>query len=116
MALTTAAKVRIRLNIDTYQAPDATIAQFIAAADGVILHNLGRTPTATDEDYELAVSVSTDMAAFRTGTQIPYPEDKDEAAAWQKRLDAIESIAAEDLERLTGTQAPIPVAKSTTVD
>jgi hypothetical protein len=116
MALTTAAKVRTRLNIETFQATDTTIADFIADADGLIQHTLGSLPTAGDSDYALAVSVSTGLAAYYTGTQIPYPENAEEATSWFNKLGSIYSIANKNLTVLGGTDFPIPVAKSTTED
>lgn len=116
MALTTAAKVRTRLNIETFQATDTTIADFIADSDGLIQHTLGALPTAADNNYKLAVSVSTGLAAYYTGTQLPYPEDAEEATSWFNKLGSIYSIANKNLAILGGVQSPMPVAKSTTVD
>ena len=116
MALTTPAKVRARINIETYQASDAIINQFITDGDGMISYRIGSLPTSTDDNYALASSTSTTLAAFYTGIQMPYPEDKDEATAWMDKLKNLRLVAEQNLDILSGVQTPIPVARSTTED
>ena len=112
MTLTTAAKVRTRLNVETFEAPDASMADFIADADGLIEYKLGYIPTASDDNYKLAVSTSTGLAAYYAAAQIP--RKKDEVAAWSVKLEHMRTIADNDLDVLCTTQRPVPTARSTT--
>lgn len=114
MALTTALKVRNRLNIETFQASDAMIAEFIADADGLIRHSLGYIPTASDDKYSLAVSTSTGLAAYYTAMQLPYPEDVGEAKVWMKKVEHHRMVADRNLKTMGKSISQIPVAKSTT--
>lgn len=115
MTLTTAAKVRTRLNIEIFQASDATIGDFISNADGLIKYILGSLPVSGDDDYELAVSTSTGIAAYYTAMQLPYPEDEEEAKAWSDKLKHMRSITDGNLDTLSDTHT-VPVAKSTTTE
>ena len=63
MPLTTAAKVRARLGVRTWEGDDAAITQFIADAEATITGTSGVTYTAADDDYDLAASLCTNIAA-----------------------------------------------------
>jgi hypothetical protein len=117
MALTTPVKVRQRLSIDEYQAPDTLIDDFIASADGEIHYRLGRTPVSGDDDFTFACAISTGLAAYTTGMHIPYPENKDEAYAWMQKLKLIRGKTSSDLVYLCDDLYPtVALAKSTTED
>lgn len=117
MALTTADKVRQRLSIETYQAPDDMVNDFIAAADGEIEYRLGRTPVSGDDDFDFACATSTGLAALNTGLQLPYPENNNEAEAWTTKLKMIRGKTSADMVHLTSDLYPTtPMPRSTTED
>ena len=117
MALTTPAKVRQRLSIEEYQAPDSMIDDFIVSADGEIEYRLGRMPVSGDDDYDFACAISTGLAALSTGMQLPYPENDNEAEAWVTKLKMIRGKTSADMVHLTSDLYPAtPLPRSTTVE
>ena len=75
MALTTAARVRQRVNAASWEGDDTAIAQFIADAEAVIYSATGHTYVVTDEDYNLATSVCTSLAAESLLLALVNPPD-----------------------------------------
>jgi hypothetical protein len=115
MALTTADRVRERLSIEDYQAPDSMVDDFITSAEGEISYRLGRTPVPGDEDYAFASAVCTGLAALSTGLQLPYPENDNEAYAWSSKLKMIRGKTSADMVHLTSElHAETPLPRSTT--
>lgn len=117
MSLTTPDKVRQRLSIEEYRAPDTLIDEFIVSADGEIAYRLGRTPVAADDDYEFACATATGLAALQTGLMLPYPENSNEAEAWVQKLKMIRGKTSADMVHLASelhTATPMP--RSTTED
>lgn len=115
MALTTPEKVRQRLSIRDYQAPDNLIDDFIESADGEIEYRLGRLPILGDDDYDFACAVATGLAALSTGMMLPYPENDNEAYAWATKLKMIRGKTSADLVHLTSDLYPTtPLPRSTT--
>jgi len=116
MAITTPERVRQRLSIEEYQAPDVMIDDFIVAAEGEIQYRLGRLPVVGDEDYDFASAVATGIAALSTGTQIPYPENQNESEAWIAKLKMIRGKTSSDMTNLSSDPYPtVPLPRSTTV-
>lgn len=117
MPITTPARVRQRLSIEVYQAPDTMINDFIIAAEGEIRYRLGRLPVLGDDDYDFASAVATGIAALSTGTQIPYPESQNESEAWIAKLKMIRGKASSDMTNLSNDPYPnVPLPRSTTVE
>jgi len=113
--LTTPDRVRQRLSIEDYQAPDTLIDDFIESADGEIRYRLGRTPAIGDDDYDFAVAISTGLAALQTGMSLPYPENDNEARAWSYKLKMIRGKTSADMVHLTSDiDPPVPLPRSTT--
>lgn len=63
MALTTATRVRQRLGLESWQGDGTAITQFIADGEVIIKGSSGQTYVAADDDYDLASTVCTDIAA-----------------------------------------------------
>lgn len=117
MALTTPDRVRERLSIEDYQAPDSMVNDFIESADGEIKYRLGRLPVIGDDDYDFAVAISTGLAALQTGLMLPYPENDNEAYNWSAKLKMIRGKTSADMVHLTSDLSPpIPLPRSTTED
>lgn len=114
MALTTAAKVRARLGIDTFQASDASIADPITDAEGLISYSMGSLPVVGDSGYALAASTVTSLAAYYTGMNLPYPEDPAESEAWINKVSSLMVLVKSNTEVLRTLDYPVAVAKSTT--
>jgi hypothetical protein len=117
MSLTTPDKVRERLSIEEYQASDAIVNDFISSAEGEIEYRLGRTPVATDPDWDFACAIATGLAAIQTGLMLPYPESDNEARAWSYKLKMIRGKTSADMVHLTSDLYPaVPLPRSTTGD
>lgn len=115
MSLTTADKVRQRLSIEDYQAPDAVVDDFIASAEGEIKYRLGQLPVSGEDGYEFACAVATGLAALSTGMSLPYPENDHEAYAWSSKLKMIRGKTSADMVHLTSElHAETPLPRSTT--
>lgn len=115
MALTTADKVRERLSIEDYQASDTIVNDFITSAEGEISYRLGRTPVASDPDWDFACAIATGLAALQTGLSLPYPENDREAYAWSSKLKMIRGKTSADMVHLTSELYPAtPLPRSTT--
>ena len=114
ITLTTIARVRQRLQLETWESNDTAITQFITDAEAMIANYMGSLPVAGDTDFALAESICTDYAAFYTGISIPALTDN---AAQKIRLDATRSIKANadsDIVKLLNTPSSVALPRSTT--
>ena len=117
MSLTTADKVRQRLSIADYQAPDSMVEDFITSAEGEITYRLGQLPVSGDDGYEFACAVATGLAALQTGLMLPYPENQSEAEAWVTKLKMIRGKTSADMVHLCSElHQETPMPRSTTED
>ncbi|MDA3832967.1 MAG: hypothetical protein PF495_06180 [Spirochaetales bacterium] len=114
MPLTTPARVRQRLDIQSWESSDAIINQYFTDTDASIKNFIGTLPTSGDDDYALASSVCTDLAAFYTGISLPQPFDKEEAKSRKQKIDAIKSAADVNLAQLLKKPHAVLLARTTT--
>ena len=114
ISLTTIARVRQRLQLESWESDDTAINQFIIDAEAIISNYMGALPTSGDPDFALAESIATDLAAYYTGRSIPTPRDPLEAKARAEAVADSKASADRDLEKLLHAPASIPLPKSTT--
>lgn len=114
VTLTTLARVRQRLELETWESTDAAITQFITDAENTIANYLGALPVSGDSNFDQAGTIATDMAAYYTGISIPPPIDPEEAKLRQDKIREFKATADENLAKLLATPSAIPLPKSTT--
>ena len=114
ISLTTVARVRQRLQLETWESTDTAITQFITDAEAIITNYMGALPESGDDDFALAQSIATDLAAYYTGRSLPTPRDPIEAKMRSEIVADSKASADRDLQRLLSAPASIPLPKSTT--
>lgn len=114
MALTTVAKIRNRLHLESWEGDDTAIGEAIADAESMIKNYLGTIPGAADADYTLAASVCTDYAAFYTALITPEVFYELDSGVRKKKIDSIKELADLNLKQLLTKPNTIVVARSTT--
>lgn len=113
ITLTTLARVRQRLQLETWESTDTAITQFIEDAEAIITNAIGTLPVPGDDNFAAAGSVATDMAAYRTGISLPSLEDKDAEKARLTHIKTLKATADTDLAALIPTKT-VPMPRSTT--
>ena len=121
MALTTAARVRGRLGVQSWEGDDTEIAQFITDGEATIYVATGHTYTAADDDYALAQSVCAGLAAQQLLLAlINPPESKQDPAKtmlYLQSLPELNKITTRDLSllvpRIRLPNKEIPLARNT---
>ena len=113
ITLTTLARVRQRLQLETWDSTDTAITQFIEDAEAIITNAIGSLPASGDDNFAAAGSVATDMAAYRTGISLPALEDADAEKERLKRVKEFKTTADADLAALIPA-ATVPMPRSTT--
>ncbi|MBW2259110.1 MAG: hypothetical protein JRF18_01470 [Deltaproteobacteria bacterium] len=114
ISLTTVARVRQRLNLETWESTDADITQFITDSEAIVANYMGALPVAGGTDFALAESIATDLATYYTGRAIPTPRDAAEASARAQVIRDSKSGADRDLAKLLNVPASVPLPRSTT--
>lgn len=114
ITLTTTARVRQRLQLESWESTDTAITQFITDAEAIIANYMGTLPVSGGTDFALAESIATDLAAYYTGRSIPTPRDPVEAKARAEAIADSKASADRDLEKLLNVPASVPLPKSTT--
>lgn len=121
MALTTAARVRQRLGIPAWEGDDTAITQFITDGEATIYTATGHTYVAADDDYALAQSVCTNIAAQSLLLALINPPDSkpdpEKTMMYLQTLPEITNIIARDLgslvPRIRLPEKEIPLARNT---
>ncbi len=114
ISLTTAARVRQRLSLETWESTDTAITQFITDAEAQITNYVGSLPVSGETDFALAGSIATDLAAYYTGISLPSLKDKDAEKARLAHIRNFKENADRDLKRLISPPATVPLPRSTT--
>jgi len=114
ITLTTLARVRQRLQLETWESTDLAITQFIEDSEAIIANYMGALPTAGGANFALAESIATDLAAYYTGRSIPTPRDPIEAKARAEAIADSKQNADKDLAKLLNAPASVPLPRSTT--
>lgn len=114
ITLTTIARVRQRLQLESWESTDTAITQFITDAESIIANYMGTLPASGDPDFALAESIATDLASYYTGRSLPTPRDPLEAKARSEAIRDSKETADKDLAKLLHAPASVPLPKSTT--
>lgn len=114
MALTTVAKIRQRLHLESWEGDDTAMTQAITDADAMIKNYIGSLPAAGADDYNLAVAISTDYAAFYTALVSPEVFYELDAKVRKEKTDAIKETADINLKQLLTKPNAVLLARSTT--
>jgi hypothetical protein len=114
ITLTTLARVRQRLQLETWESTDTAITQFIEDAEATITNYLGSLPVSGDSQFDLAGSIATDFAAYYTGISLPTLTDRDAEKARADHCRSFKTTADAELARLLTAPATTPLPKSTT--
>lgn len=115
ITLTTIARVRQRLQLETWESTDTAITQFIEDAEATIKNYLGTLPVSGDDNFELAGAIATGFAAHDTGLSLPILKDNDAAKLRAANIKTIKANANVELARLlTHPRPSIPLPRSTT--
>jgi catalase (peroxidase I) len=114
ITLTTAVRVRQRLELKTWESTDAAITQFIEDVEATISNYLGTLPVSGDDKFDLAGSIATDHAAYYTGISLPTPFNAEEARARRDHILEIKKTGDDNLAKLLHAPSAIALPKSTT--
>lgn len=114
ITLTTVARVRQRLQLETWESTDTAITQFVEDAEAVIKNTLGSIPAAADSNFAHAGTIATDLAAFYTGISLPALQDDDAEKARQRHIREFKATADAELLKLRTPPAIVPLPRSTT--
>jgi len=114
MALTTVAKIRQRLHLESWEGDDTAMGQAITDADAMIQNYIGTLPAVGDADYNLASSISTDYAAFYTALISPEVFYELDPKTRKAKIDEIRGIADLNLKQLLTKPNTVLIALSTT--
>lgn len=121
MVLTTKARVRQRLGVPSWEGDDTAIDQFISDAEATIYVATGHTYVAADDDYALAESVCTNIAAQSLLLALINPPeskpDPEKTMMYLQTLPELTNIIARDLgalvPRIRLPDKEIPLARNT---
>jgi len=114
ITLTTIARVRQRLQLETWESTDTAITQFITDAEAIIANYMGALPISGGANFALAESIATDLAAYYTGRSIPTPRDPIEAKQRAENIADSKKNADADLAKLLNAPASVAMPRSTT--
>jgi len=114
ITLTTIARVRQRLQLESWESNDTAITQFIEDAEATISNCLGALPVSGDNKFNLAGSIATDMAAHYVGISLPTPFNAEEAKARQEHIADIKQTGDDNLSKLLAYPSTIalPISSS----
>ena len=118
MPLTTAARVRQLLGLESWEGDDTAITQFISDGEIIIEGSSGQVYTATDDDYNLAAIVCTEIAAqLLLPGLIKNEPNAEKVAAYHQIFVELTGDIARDLshlvKRIRLPNKEIPLARNT---